>query len=145
MTDAHQVQPGRPKGGLVDLMRVEQRLALYYWMQLARAFDERMVAHWKQGRGVGGTFSGRGHEAICVGAAYALGPDDVVLPMHRDVGAYLLRGMTPREVFANLLGRETGPSRGRDANLHGMSKLDAGIIGTSAICRIRCRSRSESR
>ena len=49
--------------------------------------------------------------------------------MHRDIGAYLLRGMTPREVFANLLGRETGPSRGRDANLHGMSKLVAGIIG----------------
>jgi pyruvate dehydrogenase E1 component alpha subunit len=110
-------------------MGVEHKLALYYWMRLARTFDERMVVHWKQGRGVGGAFSSRGHEATSVGASYALGPDDVVLPMHRDIGAYLLRGMTPREVFSNLLGRETGPSHGRDANLHGMSKLHAGIIG----------------
>jgi pyruvate dehydrogenase E1 component alpha subunit len=113
----------------VDLIGVEEKLALYYWMQLARTFDERLVVHWKQGRGVGGAFSGRGHEAISVGASYALGPDDIVLPMHRDIGAYLLRGMTPREVFSNLLGREAGPSHGRDANLHGMSKLHAGIIG----------------
>jgi TPP-dependent pyruvate/acetoin dehydrogenase alpha subunit len=110
-------------------MTVDQKLEMYYWMQLARTFDERMLAHWKQGRGVGGTFSQRGHEAISVGAAYALGPVDVVSPMHRDLGAFLLRGVTPREAFANLLGRDTGPTRGRDANLHGMSHLDRGIIG----------------
>jgi TPP-dependent pyruvate/acetoin dehydrogenase alpha subunit len=110
-------------------MSNEQRLAIYYWMLLTRTFDERMLAHWKQGRGVGGTFSQRGHEAISVAAAYALGPDDVISPMHRDLGAYFLRGLTPREVFANLLGRETGVTRGRDANLHGMSRLDRGIIG----------------
>jgi pyruvate dehydrogenase E1 component alpha subunit len=110
-------------------MTIDQKLGIYYWMQLTRTFDERMLAHWKQGRGVGGTFSQRGHEAIAVGAAYALGPDDVVSPMHRDLGAYLLRGLTPREIFANLLGREAGPTRGRDANLHGMSSLERGIIG----------------
>jgi TPP-dependent pyruvate/acetoin dehydrogenase alpha subunit len=98
-------------------------------MQLTRTFDERMLAYWKTGRGVGGTFSQRGHEAISVGAASALGPDDVVSPMHRDLGAYLLRGFKPREVFAHLLGRANGPSQGRDANLHGMSDLDRGIIG----------------
>ena len=103
-------------------MTVDQKLDVYYWMQLTRTFDERMLAHWKQGRGVGGTFSQRGHEAISVGAAYALGPDDVVSPMHRDLGAFLLRGLTPRQIFGNLLGRETGPTRGRDANLHGVSQ-----------------------
>jgi TPP-dependent pyruvate/acetoin dehydrogenase alpha subunit len=110
-------------------MTRETQLTLYYWMQLTRTFDERMLAHWKQGRGVGGTFSQRGHEGISVGAASALAPDDVVSPMHRDLGAYLLRGFTPREVFAHLLGREYGPSHGRDANLHGMSSLARGIIG----------------
>ena len=110
-------------------MTTDAQLAFYYWMQLTRAFDERMLAYWKTGRGVGGTFSQRGHEAISVGAASALGPDDVVSPMHRDLGAYLLRGFKPREVFAHLLGRANGPSQGRDANLHGMSDLDRGIIG----------------
>ena len=46
-----------------------QKLELYYWMRLTRTFDERMVALWKQGRGLGGAFSQRGHEAISVGAA----------------------------------------------------------------------------
>jgi pyruvate dehydrogenase E1 component alpha subunit len=110
-------------------MTLDARLATYYWMQLTRTFDERMLALWKQGRGVGGTFSQRGHEAIAVGAASALAPDDVVSPMHRDLGAFLVRGLTPREIFGNLLGRDTGITRGRDANLHGMSSLDRGIIG----------------
>jgi TPP-dependent pyruvate/acetoin dehydrogenase alpha subunit len=88
-----------------------------------------MVALWKQGHGMGGTFSQRGHEAISVGAGYALAPDDVVAPMHRDLGCYLLRGMTPQRIFGNLLGRANGVSAGRDANLHGMGDLSLGIIG----------------
>lgn len=110
-------------------LSVAQKLELYYWMRLTRTFDEQMVALWKQGRGVGGCFSQRGHEAISVGTGYALGPDDVVAPMHRDLGCYMLRGLHPRRLFANLLARETGVSRGRDANLHGVGDLDHNLIG----------------
>ncbi len=102
---------------------------MYAWMQLTRVFDETMVAMWKSGRGVGGAFSQRGHEAISVGAGLALGPEDVVAPMHRDLGTYLVRGMEPERIFGNLLGKATGTSRGRDANLHGMGDLGLGIIG----------------
>lgn len=98
-------------------------------MTLTRAFDDAMVAMWKQGRGLGGAFSQRGHEATSVAAGMALGPEDVVAPMHRDLGTYLVRGMTPDRIFGNLLGRTTGPTRGRDANLHGIGDLDLGIIG----------------
>jgi pyruvate dehydrogenase E1 component alpha subunit len=106
-----------------------QRLELYYWMLLTRVFDETMVTMWKQGRGVGGTFSQRGHEAISVGAAFALTPDDVIAPMHRDLGAYLLREMTARRIFGNLLGRANGVTGGRDANLHGMGDMHLNVIG----------------
>jgi pyruvate dehydrogenase E1 component alpha subunit len=98
-------------------------------MRLTRTFDERMIALWKQGRGVGGTFSQRGHEAISVGAGCALASGDDVAPMHRDLGTYLVRGMTPRRIFANLLGRTTGVTGGRDANMHGLGDLSLGIIG----------------
>lgn len=111
------------------MLTTDQKLELFYWMRLTRTFDDRMLNHWKQGRGVGGTFAQRGHEAVSVGAAYALGPDDVIAPMHRDLGAYLQRGLTPRRIFANLLGRQTGVTRGRDANLHGLGDLSLGIIG----------------
>ena len=105
------------------------RIDLYRWMRLTRTLDDTMVAMWKQGRGLGGTFSGRGHEGISVPMGMALGPEDVIAPMHRDVGSYLVRGMTPARVFGNLLGRATGPSGGRDANLHGMGDLSLGILG----------------
>ncbi|MDE0311233.1 MAG: thiamine pyrophosphate-dependent enzyme, partial [Caldilineaceae bacterium] len=98
----------------------KQKLEIFYWMVLARTFDEGMVSLWKQGRGLGGTFSQRGHEAVSVGSAYALAPEDIIAPMHRDIGAYFLRGLTPRRVFGNLLGKVTGVSGGRDANIHGM-------------------------
>lgn len=105
------------------------KLNLAYWMRLTRTLDDALVAMWKQGRGIGGTFSGKGHEAIAVGAGYALGPDDVVAPMHRDLGCYLVRGMSPERIMANQLGKEPGVTRGRDANLHGMGDLSLNIIG----------------
>lgn len=111
------------------MLAPELRIDMYAWMSLTRAFDETMVAMWKSGRGVGGTFSQRGHEAISVGAGLAFGPEDVATPMHRDLGTYLVRGMAPERIFGNLLGKATGPSRGRDANLHGMGDLSLGIIG----------------
>lgn len=111
------------------MLTPQQQTEIYYWMRLTRTFDDAMLAHWKQGRGVGGTFSQRGHEAVSVGAAYALRPDDLLAPMHRDLGAYLLRGLTPRRIFAGLLGRATGVSRGRDANLHGMGDLSLNLVG----------------
>lgn len=107
----------------------EQKLEIFYWMVLARTFDEGMVSLWKQGRGLGGTFSQRGHEAVSVGSAYALAPEDIIAPMHRDIGAYFLRGLTPRRVFGNLLGKVTGVSGGRDANIHGMGDLSLNIVG----------------
>lgn len=105
------------------------RTDMYAWMRLTRTFDETMVSMWKSGRGMGGTFSQRGHEAISVGAGLAMGARDVATPMHRDLGTYLVRGMVPERIFGNLLGRVTGPSRGRDANLHGLGDLSLGLIG----------------
>lgn len=98
-------------------------------MRLTRTLDNTVMTMWKQGRGVGGTFSGKGHEAIAVGAAYALREDDVVAPMHRDLGSYLVRGLSPERILANQLGRATGVTRGRDANLHGLGDLALGLIG----------------
>jgi len=107
----------------------EQLLTAYRWMRLTRTVDEAIRTLWLTGKGVGGTFNQIGHEAISVGSAMGLRPDDVVAPMHRDLGAYLVRGMTPRRLLAQQLGRATGVSGGRDANIHGCGDLDLGIIG----------------
>ncbi len=104
-------------------------LNLHYWMRLTRIMDDQLLNLWKQGRGVGTTFNQRGHEAISVGAGLSLGPDDVAAPMHRDLGCYLVRGMTPRRLMANQLGRSAGVTGGRDANIHGCGDLSLNLIG----------------
>ncbi|HKJ02496.1 MAG TPA: thiamine pyrophosphate-dependent dehydrogenase E1 component subunit alpha, partial [Longimicrobiales bacterium] len=53
---------------------------------------------------------------------------DVIFPSHRDLGAFLVKGMTPFTVLAQYLGRVDGPTRGRDGNLH-MGQWDLGIGG----------------
>jgi len=91
---------------------------LYRYMLLQRQAEDRIVKLYRQGAVVGACFTGYGHEAIAVGAAYALGPQDVVSTLHRDLGARLVLGMPLRYYFANFLGRAGSPTRGREGNLH---------------------------
>jgi pyruvate dehydrogenase E1 component alpha subunit len=39
----------------------------------------------------------------------------------------LIRGMTPRQIFAQYMGRAAGPTRGRDGNMH-MGDLQLGLV-----------------
>jgi TPP-dependent pyruvate/acetoin dehydrogenase alpha subunit len=96
----------------------EQCLEMLYFMRLQRAIEDRGIKLYYQGRIPGAYFTGWGHEAIAVGAAAALGSNDLIAPMHRDLAAYLMRGITVGEVFAQFLDRQAGPTRGRDGNIH---------------------------
>lgn len=91
---------------------------LYRCMILQRLAEDRIVKLYQSGAIVGACFTGNGHEAIAVGAAYALGPDDVASTLHRDLGARLVLGMPLGYYFANFLGRIGSPTRGREGNLH---------------------------
>jgi len=100
---------------------------LYYYLCLNRRVDEQLVHLYRQGKVVGGVYSSLGQEAISVGAAYALEPQDVIGPMIRNVGAMLVRGYRPRDVFLQYLARQDGPTGGRDANTH-FGDLALGVI-----------------
>jgi TPP-dependent pyruvate/acetoin dehydrogenase alpha subunit len=103
-------------------------LQMYYYLRLTRALEDRITALYRQGRIVGGVYTSHGMEAIAVGYASALERDDVVAPFHRDMGAFLIRGFTPGEVIAQYLGKRTGPTRGKDGNVH-MGDLKRGMLG----------------
>jgi pyruvate dehydrogenase E1 component alpha subunit len=96
----------------------EQLLDIYYHLRLTRSLEERIGILYRQGKIFGGVYLSTGQEAVSVGAAFALEPRDIIVPSHRDMGAHLLRGIQPREVLAQYLGRVGGPSRGRDGNVH---------------------------
>ncbi len=111
---------------MVDIPRSEF-LQLYYYLLLTRTLEERITALYRQGKIVGGVYTSYGMEAISVGYAYALQTDDIIAPFHRDMGAYLVRGITPGEMVAQYLGKRTGPTKGKDGNVH-LGDLKRGIF-----------------
>jgi len=112
--------------------RIEQELQLYYWMKLIRAFEERVSRLHRQNKIFGGVYSGAGQEAIVAGICAHLAEGDFIAPLHRDLGVFLVRGVDPGRLMAQLMGKETGLSRGKDSFLHG-GDLEHGIFGSSSM------------
>ncbi len=96
----------------------EQALDLYYYLRLNRSLEELLARLFRQDKIGGGLYGSRGQEAISVGAAYALGPDDWMAPMVRNIGALLVRGFRPRDVLTQHMGRITSPTQGKDGTSH---------------------------
>ena len=111
---------------MMDIPRSEF-LQLYYYLLLTRTLEERITALYRQGKIVGGVYTSHGMEAISVGYAYALQTDDIIAPFHRDMGAFLVRGITPGELVAQYLGKRTGPTKGKDGNVH-LGDLKRGVF-----------------
>ncbi|HEC21484.1 MAG TPA: thiamine pyrophosphate-dependent dehydrogenase E1 component subunit alpha [Chloroflexi bacterium] len=84
-----------------------------YWQMLrARRTDERAWVLHRQGK-IAFHISGIGHEAIQVGAAFALRPGyDYALPYYRDLAFNLAWGYTPHDFMLALFGREGEPTSG---------------------------------
>lgn len=82
-------------------------VALYRAMVLARAFDTKAIALQRTGR-LGTYASSLGQEAVAVGLAHPMAPDDVLLPSFREHGAQFVRGVSPKELFLHWGGDERG-------------------------------------
>lgn len=109
-------------------LKPEQMLELYRYLKLTRLVEERLVNLYRQTKVVGGVFRSLGQEATAVGAAYALQPQDFVTPLIRDLGAVLVKGIRPRDIFAQYMAKAWGPSGGRDLNIH-FGDMSKGFIG----------------
>lgn len=109
-------------------LKPEQMLELYRYLKLTRLVEERLVNLSRQSKVVGGVFRSLGQEATAVGTAYALQPGDFVTPLIRDLGAVLVKGIRPRDVFAQYMAKAWGPSGGRDLNIH-FGDMKKGFIG----------------
>ncbi len=109
-------------------LKPEQLLELYRYLKLTRLVEERLVNLYRQTKVVGGVFRSLGQEATAVGTAYALQPEDFITPLIRDLGAVLVKGIRPREIFAQYMAKAWGPSGGRDLNIH-FGDMQKGFIG----------------
>ncbi|HEX8889985.1 MAG TPA: thiamine pyrophosphate-dependent dehydrogenase E1 component subunit alpha [Pyrinomonadaceae bacterium] len=109
-------------------LKPDGMLELYRYLKLTRLVEERLVNLYRQTKVVGGVFRSLGQEATAVGTAYALQPQDFITPLIRDLGAVLVKGIRPREIFAQYMAKAWGPSGGRDLNIH-FGDMSKGFIG----------------
>src|SRR5205814_2808091 len=110
----------------------EQLLEMFYWLKLIRGFDERLSVLVKQGKVRSGVYTGIGQEAIIVGTCFGLRKEDYICPLHRDLGAFLMKGVEPRTMMAQMFAKTTGLSKGRDSALHS-GGTELGIFGNTSM------------
>jgi TPP-dependent pyruvate/acetoin dehydrogenase alpha subunit len=96
----------------------QQYLDLYYFMRLNRAVEDMMVKLFRQNKIVGGLYSSLGQEAVSVGSAYALEKKDWLAPMIRNIGALLVKGVPPRDIFMQHMAKYDSPTKGKDGTSH---------------------------
>ncbi|HML13515.1 MAG TPA: pyruvate dehydrogenase (acetyl-transferring) E1 component subunit alpha [Xanthobacteraceae bacterium] len=92
-----------------DLQQPTPLVALYRALVRTRTFDAKAGALQRTGR-LGTYASSLGQEAVSVGAASAMRPEDVLIPSFREHGAQLWRGASPTELFLYWGGDERGNS-----------------------------------
>lgn len=101
-------------------------------MILIRVVEEKVQSLYMKGLIHGTTHLCQGHEAICVGAAKALHPQDYTSMTYRSHGHAIARGMDITAIFAELMGRATGINKGKGGSMH-LSDFRLGLIGSFAI------------
>src|SRR3974377_1727065 len=111
-----------------------QALDLYRTMVLIRQTEEQLARAHQRGLIHGACHTYVGQEAVAGGVCSRLRPDDVVFSTHPGHGHALAKGVQPRELFAELFGRQTGCSRGRGGSMH-LFAPEVGLMGTSGIVR----------
>lgn len=110
----------------MDIKR-EDLLQLYYYLKLTRRLEDRFTSLYHQGKILGGAWTSNGTEAVSVGYGYALERDDIAAPYFRDMGVFLVRGITPKRLMAQYLGRKTGVTGGKEGNVH-VGDLNFGVF-----------------
>tara|TARA_A100001011_G_scaffold400787_1_gene518799 strand:- start:11422 stop:13362 length:1941 start_codon:yes stop_codon:yes gene_type:complete len=90
---------------------------MLFQLELPRTIENRMLNYLRQGK-ISKWFSGIGQEAISVGATYALKDEDIILPMHRNLGVFTTRDVNLEKLFCQLMGKDGGFTNGRDRSFH---------------------------
>ena len=101
-----------------DRLSPGQLLELYYFLKLNRGLEEKLSNLYRQGKVVGGLYRSLGQEACSIGSAYALERGDIFTPLIRNLGAILVRGGSPHDIFCQYMAKADSPTRGRDLNVH---------------------------
>src|SRR5213595_399529 len=104
--------------GAAGQLTPDDRASLLRYMLLMRGIEQRAMTLYRQGKVPGSFYDGFGQEAVSVGSSFVMAPEDRLCVLHRDLGAHLIRGVTPTRILAQYMGRAGGVTGGRDGNVH---------------------------
>ena len=102
-------------------------LALYDGIVKPRMIEEKMLLLLRQGK-ISKWFSGIGQEAIAVGVGMALDSDEIIFPMHRNLGVFTSREVPLARLFGQWQGKLSGFTKGRDRSFH-FGTLEYATVG----------------
>jgi len=107
-------------------------IALYREMARIREFEEQVQKSYLEGLVHGTTHLCQGQEAVPVGVAAALKPEDRLTYTYRGHGVCIARGMSMAEALGEIFGRTGGVSRGLGGSMH-LTDAERGLIGSFGI------------
>nr|BBI37263.1 Pyruvate dehydrogenase E1 component alpha subunit [Palmaria palmata] len=96
----------------------EEALLIYQDMMLGRSFEDMCAQMYYRGKMFGFVHLYNGQEAVSTGVIKALQEQDYACSTYRDHVHALSKGVPPKEVMAELFGKETGCSKGRGGSMH---------------------------
>jgi len=99
-------------------MDKETLLDWYRQMVLIRHFEQRSAELYQLGKIGGFLHLYIGQEAVAVGSIAARQEGDHIITAYRDHAHALVVGSDPGAIMAELLGKETGVSKGRGGSMH---------------------------
>jgi acetoin:2,6-dichlorophenolindophenol oxidoreductase subunit alpha len=107
-------------------------LECYERMAVIRGTEKAAHDLFLAGLVKGTTHLAAGHEAVAVGASFALRPDDFVFATYRGHHHAMARGASAEECLAELMSKATGVCRAKGGSMH-LTKASAGMLGSYAI------------
>jgi TPP-dependent pyruvate/acetoin dehydrogenase alpha subunit len=123
---------GKPRMATRDPVDAAGARALLARMWLIRAFEEKVSELYARGRVKGLLHLGIGQEAVAVGTASHLGPQDVVFAGHRAHAHALAKGADPARLLAELAGRASGYCGGKGGSMH-IAAPEVGFVTATGI------------
>lgn len=107
-------------------------LQQYRTMMRIRAFEEAAGQGLDDGIVYGAIHPYIGEEAIATGVCEHLRRDDIVLSTHRGHGHTIAKGADPRNMMAEIFGRETGNCHGKGGSMH-VADFGVGMLGANGV------------
>lgn len=104
----------------------------YRRMVEIRLMEEKVNELFASGSIHGTTHLCQGQEALAVGLATVLEPEDIVTATYRSHGISLALGLTPSGVLGEIMGRTVGVTGGVGGSMH-MCDMSVGLLPTFAV------------